>query len=91
MSDLLSAKELPPTPLGRSSTEEHAKAAWRTFRPIIELSKCTKCNLCWKFCPDIAIQFDADGWPHIRYEFCKGCTICATVCAPEAITMEREG
>ena len=64
---------------------------WRTFRPVIDLSKCTKCNVCWKFCPDVAIRFDDEGFPVIDYDFCKGCGICEVECAPRAITMEKEG
>ncbi len=63
---------------------------WRTFRPVIDLSKCTKCNLCWKFCPDVAITLDGDGWPVIDYEHCKGCGICDVECNPRAIRMEKE-
>jgi 2-oxoacid:acceptor oxidoreductase delta subunit (pyruvate/2-ketoisovalerate family) len=85
------ALELPPTPMGRESTEAQAKASWRTFRPVIDLGPCTQCNLCWKFCPDVAVAIDDEGWPQIRYDFCKGCGICAEVCAPGAIVMEREG
>ena len=63
---------------------------WRTFRPVIPLEKCTKCNVCWKFCPDVAIRLDGDGWPVIDYEHCKGCGICEVECSPRAITMEKE-
>jgi len=64
--------------------------SWRTFRPIIELAKCTRCELCWKFCPDVAIVLDGDGWPAIDYEHCKGCGICEVECSPKAIAMEKE-
>ena len=63
---------------------------WRTFRPVIHLEKCTKCNVCWKFCPDVAITFDGAGFPVVDYEHCKGCGICEVECAPGAITMEKE-
>jgi 2-oxoisovalerate ferredoxin oxidoreductase delta subunit len=68
-----------------------ATGTWRTFRPVIDLSKCTKCNVCWKFCPDVAIHFDGGGFPVIDYDYCKGCGICEVECAPRAITMVKEG
>lgn len=68
----------------------HLTGTWRTFRPKITLEKCTKCNVCWKFCPDAAIILDGDGWPVIDYDYCKGCGICEVECNPGAITMEKE-
>jgi len=83
------ASQLPPVPFGTSGTG--AKASWRTLTPVILLEKCTRCNQCWKFCPDVAIDFDREGWPVIQHEWCKGCGICAAVCVPGAIALEREG
>jgi len=71
-------------------SSETKTGTWRTFRPVIDLHKCTKCNICWKFCPDVAIVLDADGWPVVDYEHCKGCGICEVECSPKAITMEKE-
>lgn len=87
----VAAAELPTIPFGDVPTESEPKASWRTFRPVIDLGTCTRCNQCWKFCPDVAIALTDEGWPAMRYEFCKGCGICAAVCTPMAITMEREG
>jgi len=64
--------------------------SWRTFRPIIDRTRCTKCNVCWKFCPDVAIAIDGEGWPVIDYDHCKGCGICEVECGPRAIAMEKE-
>jgi len=83
------ASQLPPVLLGNESVG--AKASWRTLTPVIHLEKCTKCNQCWKFCPDVAIDFDPEGWPVVLSEWCKGCGICAAICVPGAITLEREG
>ena len=71
-------------------SSETKTGTWRTFRPIIDLHKCTKCNICWKFCPDVAIRLDRDGWPVVNLDACKGCGICAEECAPEAILMIEE-
>jgi 2-oxoacid:acceptor oxidoreductase delta subunit (pyruvate/2-ketoisovalerate family) len=60
----------------------------RTVRPVLDEKKCTKCSLCWIFCPDEAIE---RGDPYvIDYDFCKGCGICANECPRDAISMERE-
>ena len=65
-------------------------STWRTLTPVIHLEHCTKCNFCWKFCPDDAIEFDANGFPKIRLEYCKGCGICAVECPPKTIEMVAE-
>ena len=71
-------------------SSEEKTGTWRTFRPMIDRTRCTKCNVCWKFCPDVAIVIDGEGWPVIDYEHCKGCGICEVECGPRAITMEKE-
>ena len=65
-------------------------SSWRTLRPVIHSEKCTGCQICWKFCPDDAIEFDAAGFPVIRTDYCKGCGICAAECPPRAIEMRAE-
>jgi len=65
-------------------------ASWRTVTPVIHLEKCTKCNFCWKFCPDDAVTFDERGYPVIRLDYCKGCGICAEECPPHTIEMVEE-
>lgn len=78
------------TPLATVPSDTLATASWRTFRPVIDRAKCTRCNLCWKFCPDVALELDAQGFPALRESFCKGCGICAEECPPKAIVMEKE-
>ncbi|HYK93799.1 MAG TPA: 4Fe-4S binding protein [Thermoplasmata archaeon] len=82
--------KLPPAPLASEASDLIHTSSWRTIRPVVILEKCTRCNVCWKFCPDDAIGFDTNGFPTIRYEFCKGCGICALECRPGAIRMEAE-
>ena len=77
----------PEGPIATASTERIHTAAWRTFTPVIHLERCTKCNFCWKFCPDDAIDFDAVGFPRIKLDYCKGCGICAEECPPKTIEM----
>ncbi len=81
---------LPEGPIATLSSETIHTAAWRTFTPVIHLDRCTKCNFCWKFCPDDAIEFDARGYPVLRLAYCKGCGICAAECPPKTIEMVAE-
>ena len=84
---------MPPqdgTPIATVPSLTITTSGWRTFRPVIDRGKCTRCNLCWKFCPDVALGFDADGYPELKAQYCKGCGICAQECPPKAITMDKE-
>ena len=65
---------------------------WRTIRPIIIAEKCTKCYICWKFCPEASIIIDEElkEVPKIDYDHCKGCAICANECPKDAIEMVDE-
>ncbi len=83
-------EDLPEAPIATVSSDVIHTASWRTFRPVIDLTLCTKCNVCWKFCPDDAIGFDGDGYPVVRLDYCKGCAICAEECKPKAIVMVKE-
>ncbi len=83
-------EDLPPLPLMDVLTDTVPMPSWRAMKPVIHNEKCTKCYVCWKFCPDMAIAIDDEGYPVIHLGFCKGCGICANECAPEAIEMVRE-
>ena len=78
---------IPEGPLATVSSASIRTGSWRTLTPEIALAKCTKCNFCWKFCPDDAIEFDARGFPVVVLDSCKGCGICAAVCPPKTIAM----
>ncbi len=68
------------------STVKNKTGDWRTLKPVIDTKKCTKCGICWAFCPENAIS------PKIKinYEFCKGCGICAAECPLKIIKMVKE-
>lgn len=88
MSKLKSWKEIPRgcmivTP---GSSMQYETGTWRTFKPILDKEKCTKCGICFVFCPDAAISPDFE----IDYYHCKGCGICAHECPVKAIVMEEE-
>ncbi|TET64249.1 4Fe-4S dicluster domain-containing protein [Candidatus Bathyarchaeota archaeon] len=84
-------KEMPVTILSVPTVGSVGKTGfWRTFRPVIDYSKCIQCTLCWVYCPDGAITRQEDDSPEIDYDYCKGCGICANECPVKAITMQRE-
>jgi pyruvate ferredoxin oxidoreductase delta subunit len=64
--------------------------AWRTYRPVMDKSKCTKCGMCWIYCPEGAIKYNADGSYEVDLTYCKGCGICNRACAVKAISMVKE-
>lgn len=51
---------------------------------------CTKCNLCYLFCPKRAIEISAEARYVIHEERCNYCGICAAICPRGAITMKTE-
>lgn len=63
---------------------------WRTHRPVIDRSRCTRCIVCFALCPEGAIHLDAERWPTIDYVHCKGCLVCVSECPPAAIEAVRE-
>jgi len=83
------ASDLPLAAISLANTRYNKTGKWRSIRPVIDYSKCTSCMICWKFCPDVAIEI-VDGKPHIDLDYCKGCTICVEECPVKAIKVEDE-
>jgi pyruvate ferredoxin oxidoreductase delta subunit len=84
-------KEIPMAGVCWKPATAYSTGDWRTFKPIRDLEKCTKCLLCSLICPDSAIKWNENTEDiEFDYEFCKGCGICANECPVNAITMERE-
>ena len=78
-------------PITRPSKGAAGKTGtWRIFRPVIDRSKCTRCLLCWIFCPEGCIERNSNDDVEVNLDFCKGCGICAQECRLKAITMQRE-
>jgi pyruvate ferredoxin oxidoreductase gamma subunit len=75
-----------------SATSVEVKTGlWRTMRPVIDLQRCRRCWwMCTTFCPDSAMHLDAEGYPEIDYDHCKGCLICYTQCHNHAIELVPE-
>ena len=51
-----------------ASTLKQNMSGWRTFMPVINQKKCTKCGLCWLHCPDSAIIKEKDNFK-INYQY----------------------
>jgi pyruvate ferredoxin oxidoreductase gamma subunit len=84
-----SAMETPFGRVGVGSSGTNRTGGWRVEKPVLDGAKCTNCLLCWFYCPDGSIARGAK-IVEIHYDYCKGCGVCAAVCAPKAIHMERE-
>lgn len=74
-----------------SSGSAGRTGTWRLYRPEISLEKCTRCGICWLYCPDDVISWKPREYPKIDMEYCKGCGVCADVCPVGAIEMVLEG
>ncbi|MCX8159802.1 MAG: 4Fe-4S binding protein [Candidatus Saccharicenans sp.] len=84
-----SEKEMPAVPMSLGSMLYNKTGAWRNIKPVIDLDRCIKCGICWKFCPDASIDI-VDEWPQINYVYCKGCGLCAEECPQKCIAMVEE-
>lgn len=73
-----------------ATTIKNLTGSWRTYRPVIDYSRCSRCMLCNIYCPDSAILQNENGFPEIDYNYCKGCLICGEVCPSDAIKKEDE-
>lgn len=84
-----SEKEMPTMVISIGSQTFNKTGAWRNIKPLIDLEKCIKCGICWKFCPEPSIDI-VDEWPVVDYDYCKGCGICAEECPSKCIVMVEE-
>ncbi|MEL9908823.1 MAG: 4Fe-4S binding protein [Desulfurococcus sp.] len=63
---------------------------WRTTKPVVDQSKCTRCYQCEIFCPVNVIRVEPETGVKIDYDYCKGCGVCADVCPVNAISIVEE-
>ncbi len=96
-------EDVPYLTVSLGTTRVNLTGKWRSFRPVIDYLKCTRCMTCWKFCPDASIIKEKNSAkdapndkikklpaPVIDYDFCKGCGICAEECPVKCIEMKPE-
>jgi 2-oxoacid:acceptor oxidoreductase delta subunit (pyruvate/2-ketoisovalerate family) len=69
-----------------------AEAAKREVARCMHCGRCTECDNCLIFCPDMSVLVKAQhGFGYsVDYDYCKGCGICFTECPRHAITMIDE-
>ncbi len=72
------------------SASQYLTGDWKSQRPVLDKEKCTKCGLCFLYCPEGCITEREDGYFVADLSYCKGCGICAHECPKDAITMEEE-
>ncbi|MCJ7768371.1 4Fe-4S binding protein [Candidatus Bathyarchaeota archaeon] len=73
------------------SSKTYLTGDWKTYTPVRDIAKCTKCLQCTIFCPDGAIHWIPEkGDIEFDLDFCKGCGICANECPAKAIVMKIE-
>jgi pyruvate ferredoxin oxidoreductase delta subunit/phenylglyoxylate dehydrogenase delta subunit len=66
--------------------------SWRTERPEVDSSRCTKCGVCVQYCPTGVMEVHKEEEQGLSIEWynCKGCGICANVCPRQCIRMIPE-
>jgi 2-oxoacid:acceptor oxidoreductase delta subunit (pyruvate/2-ketoisovalerate family) len=85
-----------PAPPDRRKT--NFEAIWETFNAdqahraavrCMHCGRCTECDNCLIFCPDVSVLPSQPGefGYRIDYDYCKGCGVCAAECPRGAITM----
>ena len=65
-------------------------ADWRILKPLVDEKKCTRCGICWQYCPDASITVTKEKGAVIDHYHCKGCGIYANECPVKAIVMVKE-
>lgn len=63
--------------------------ALRESNRCFSCGRCTECNTCLIFCPDMALSRDGNEY-RIDYDYCKGCGVCAEECPRGLLSMEVE-
>jgi pyruvate ferredoxin oxidoreductase gamma subunit len=79
-----------PSVVAPANTPLRKTGNWRVWRPVIDLSRCSQCWICFVSCPEGAIALDDGDHPHVDYDVCKGCLICVEECPTGTIHQVRE-
>ncbi len=64
---------------------------WRVYRPVINYSKCTKCGICWLYCPENVIEWLEDKNVRIDYNYCKAVESARMFVRSRPLTWLRRG
>lgn len=73
------------------SSRNFKTGTWRTFKPVIDESKCINCMQCVLNCPENCINITKDKKRgNVNMDYCKGCSVCAKVCPVKCIKMETD-
>ena len=82
-----------PVPLSAVNTFYHPRAkrsdTFAEAARCFSCGRCTLCDNCLKFCPDMAVRRAAGGYA-IALEYCKGCGLCVQECPTGALAMHEE-
>lgn len=62
---------------------------WLRRRPVLNRSRCTRCQECFKSCPVQAISMNP--WPLIDRRKCISCFCCAEICPERALRIPGTG
>ena len=65
-------------------------SSWRTQRPVVDHESCSRCGLCYVFCPTQCVRAGKTEFK-IDLTYCKGCGVCAKECPINVIEMVSEG
>lgn len=57
--------------------------------PEVDDEKCIQCMMCTMNCPCDCLFLSNENKLQIRYDYCKGCGICANTCFQKAITLRQ--
>jgi len=72
------------------NASQYRTGDWKSQHPVWDHEKCTRCGLCYLFCPEFCINVNQEGYFGANFYYCKGCGICAQECPKEAINMVEE-
>ena len=78
-----------PFPIAIPGNLQTFNAGFRSFRPVLDNTKCVGCMMCYVMCPDGSLYREGENLL-IDYDYCKGCGICAQECKVKAIEMVSE-
>jgi pyruvate ferredoxin oxidoreductase gamma subunit len=86
----VSPAQAAPSIYAVANSPQRRTGSWRQFRPVLHREQCSRCWLCFVWCPEAAIALDPEDYPVLDYEVCKGCLLCAHECPTHAFSIEKE-